>query len=536
MKAKPQGVFGRAGWRAALSLTVALLPIMYEAAMVYYPFLYAVAAYAGGRLEAVLASTLADPFAVDSLAQSFLQGALSAALSLLVGYPVGFIVGLYSFRGSSLYRALIFLPFMLPSAVVVVGFEQAYLFTPLSTLSRGLSGILAVNTFYDAPLVALLVASSLERVNPELVYAARVSGASWRTIVVEILAPQTLSAAATGALLTFIYSYLGFLVPLSIGGPRYYTSEVEVYTLLKTLFQPARAVALALLQLFPMLAAAYVALRLRVAGFEFGRLGERRALYNLTGRRLLLLPPLLAFLVFELYPLIAIGASALLYPKPLYGLRQLAESSEAGNLFVPLNTVVLNSLVYAVLATGLTLAFSAVASHYAPRARGVYGLAAFAPIAFSPVTIGLSLYLAYYGAPILDMVWPLIVLAQASVALPLSMRFMVEGLSRIPLDAVRAARTLGAGPVETFFTVEAPLSTRALVSSTAVAFAASIGEFAATSVVYTPRFTTIPLAVYSLLNLRRLHAASALALILVLIALIVYYVLFRMGEQSGDTG
>jgi thiamine transport system permease protein len=519
---------------------LAAAPAVFEVVMIYYPFVYALVSYAGQTFVQTLINIATNPLVLHSIKQSLIQGALSSAAALLVGYPVGLILGVYSFRGSSLYRSTVFLPFMIPSIVAVVAFEQAFDASPqLNFLAHGLSGIIAVNTFYNAPLVALLVASSIERLNPEMLWAARVAGSTRSKIFKKVLAPLTLSSAAGGAALAFVYSYLAFLVPLAIGGPSYYTSEVEVYVLLKSFFEPSSAVMLALLQLGAPLLISYLLIRFRRGAFSFGRLSSRAAPYRLKvePKNAVPLLALACFLVFEAYPLVSLVKNAFFGFAPLLGFKQLMRASDAGELHTPLSHVVLNSLVYSVLAVGLTLAFSLMATH---RSLGsglsdrAYEALLFAPIAFSPVTMGVSAYLAYYSAPLFNLVWPLIVMVQTAVALPLALRFTMEGLKKTPVDAVWAARTAGASAFETFFRVEIPLSYRAVASAAVIAFGASLGEFAATTVVYTPNYTTMPLAIYSLLNLRLLPAASALSTMLLALALLAYYVLFSLGGENGS--
>ena len=48
-----------------------------------------------------------------ALDNSLEQGSISAALAVAVGYPAGVFVGRYSFRGRSLLRSLLLVPFLL---------------------------------------------------------------------------------------------------------------------------------------------------------------------------------------------------------------------------------------------------------------------------------------------------------------------------------------------------------------------------------------------------------------------------------------
>ncbi len=100
--------------------------------------------------------------------------------------------------------------------------------------------------------------------------------------------------------------------------------------------------------------------------------------------------------------------------------------------------------------------------------------------------------------------WKGAALAAGVMSFPLlvrSVRLSVEGLDR---GLEQAARTLGAGPVRTFFTVSLPLILPGILTGAMLAFARSLGEFGATITFVSniPGQTqTLPLALYSLVQM-----------------------------------
>jgi molybdate transport system permease protein len=70
----------------------------------------------------------------------------------------------------------------------------------------------------------------------------------------------------------------------------------------------------------------------------------------------------------------------------------------------------------------------------------------------------------------------------------------------VDANVVAAARTLGAGPVRTFFRVVLPLARNGLVAGEALAFARGLGEFGAT-IMFAGSLQkvtqTLPLAIYA---------------------------------------
>ena len=91
-------------------------------------------------------------------------------------------------------------------------------------------------------------------------------------------------------------------------------------------------------------------------------------------------------------------------------------------------------------------------------------------------------------------------LATAVMSFPLIVRAVRLGLEHVDRGLEDAARTLGAGPFDRFFTVTLPLMSPGILAGAVTAFAAGLGEFGAviTFASNIPGETqTLPLAIYS---------------------------------------
>jgi molybdate transport system permease protein len=92
-----------------------------------------------------------------------------------------------------------------------------------------------------------------------------------------------------------------------------------------------------------------------------------------------------------------------------------------------------------------------------------------------------------------------VVAAVAFVASPLYIRQAIAAFEAVDENVVAASRTLGAGPVRTFFRVVLPLARGGLAAGEALAFARGLGEFGATIMFagsLQGRTQTLPLAIY----------------------------------------
>ena len=76
--------------------------------------------------------------------------------------------------------------------------------------------------------------------------------------------------------------------------------------------------------------------------------------------------------------------------------------------------------------------------------------------------------------------WKAVVLATAVMSFPLFVRTARVAFEEIDPRLEQAARTLGAGPWDAFFSVTLPLALRGLVAGGVLAFARALGEFGAT--------------------------------------------------------
>lgn len=134
------------------------------------------------------------------------------------------------------------------------------------------------------------------------------------------------------------------------------------------------------------------------------------------------------------------------------------------------------------------------------------------PLVMPPVVIGWGLLLLFgvrgpVGSLLQDWFGARLVfttagasLATAVMGFPLMVRAIRLSLEGVDPGLEAAARTLGAGPVDRFFTVTLPLMAPGILAGAVVAFAAGLGEFGAviTFASNIPGQTqTLPLAIYA---------------------------------------
>jgi thiamine transport system permease protein len=468
-----------------------------------------------------------------TLAFTVWQAALSTALTVLAGLPGAYLIARYQFRGKNLLRALAGVPFVMPTLVVAAAFNallgprgwinlglMALLRTdapPLSVMNT-LGAILLAHVFYNTTIVLRLVGDFWAHLDPRLVGAARVLGASraraFLTVTLPLLAPAILAAA----LLVFIFDFTSFGVILVLGGPQFATLEVEIYRQTVNLFNLPAAGALALLQLactlgftvlYTRLAARVTApLSLRPQTFAQRPLRSRRARLAaalvIGGLILLLVAPLAALALRSVTRLEVGRGEQTQTGFTLAFYRELFVNRRESIFYAPPFAAVGNSLAVAGTTVALSLALGLPAAFALARPSRLGALAdplLMLPLGTSAVTLGFGFLITFNRPPLDWRASPLLLpLAHTLVAFPFVVRALLPALRGIRPQLRRAAAALGAGPARVLREIDLPLVGRAVFVGGAFAFAISLGEFGATALIARPEFPTIPVAIYRFLG------------------------------------
>ena len=171
---------------------------------------------------------------------------------MVLGLPVAFVLHRLRFPGRDLLRALVVVPFVLPTVVVGVAFRQ--LIAPNGPLgSLGLDGtaaaIVAALVFFNISVVVRTVGAFWEAIDPRREEAAAVLGASPWQVIRTVTLPALLPGIVSAASVVFLFCATSFGVVLTMGGLRYANVETEIYLLTTQELDLTGAAALSVLQL-----------------------------------------------------------------------------------------------------------------------------------------------------------------------------------------------------------------------------------------------------------------------------------------------
>ncbi|MFI1245159.1 ABC transporter permease [Streptomyces anulatus] len=532
-------------------------------------FAYPVTAIVGRGLKAGgdwqfgrIGDVLARPDILDVLWFTTWQALASTALTLLIALPGAYVFARFDFPGKQLLRAVVTVPFVLPTVVVGTAF--------LALLGRGglldevwgvrldttVWAILLAHVFFNYAVVVRTVGGLWSQLDPRQEEAARVLGAGRFAAFRRVTLPALGPAVAAAALMVFLFTFTSFGVVQILGGPAYSTLEVEIYRQTAQLLDLPTAAVLTLVQFAAVgaiLAVHAATVRRRERALKLVDPAQTSRRPRGPGQWALLGGALLTALLLILLPLGVLversfngadgaGGSGG-YGLGYYRALQSAGSGGSSTFLVPPLEAVGNSLRYALVATLIALVVGGLAAAALTRRAGrlVRGFDALLmlPLGVSAVTVGFG-FLITLDEPPLDLrtSWILVPLAQALVGVPFVVRTMLPVLRAVDDRLREAAAVLGASPLRAWREVDLPLVRRAVLVAAGFAFAVSLGEFGATVFIARPDNPTLPVAVARLLGRSgelNYGQAMALSTILMLVCAVSLLLLERIRtDRSGE--
>ncbi|MEU6844015.1 iron ABC transporter permease [Streptomyces sp. NPDC046716] len=482
------------------------------------------------------------------------QALASTALTLLVALPGAYVFARLDFPGKQVLRAVVTVPFVLPTVVVGTAFlallGQGGLLDELwgVRLDTTVWAILLAHVFFNYAVVVRTVGGLWAQLDPRQEEAARMLGASrlaaWRKVTLPALGP----AVAAAALMVFLFTFTSFGVVQILGGPGFSTLEVEIYRQTAQIFDLPTAAVLTLVQFAAVgliLAVHAWTVRRRESALRLVDAAQTARRPRGTGQWALLGGVLASVALLVLLPLGVLVLRSFDTADGFgFGYYRALSSSDSGTFLVPPIDAIGNSLEYAVAATAIALLIGGLAAAALTRRSGrlVRGFDALLmlPLGVSAVTVGFG-FLITLDKPPLDLraSWILVPLAQALVGVPFVVRTMLPVLRAVDGRLREAAAVLGASPLRAWREVDLPMVRRALLVAAGFAFAVSLGEFGATVFIARPDNPTLPVAVARLLGRAgdlNYGQAMALSTILMLVCAVCLLLLERIRPAKATTG
>ncbi|MCI5957548.1 MAG: iron ABC transporter permease [Clostridiales bacterium] len=206
-----------------------MLPLIYLVVKAFFP--------EGGFTLETFTRLYSYPMNWSALKNTLIAAAATMVLGTVLAFPLAWLVGRTNLYGKKFFRSLFVLTYMVPPYVGAmawlrllnpnVGDMNVFLRTlfgmaadatgPINIYSLG--GLIWVLTTFYYPYAFITISRAMEKMDPTLEEASRVSGASPLKTLFTITLPMMTPSLIAGALLVFVCAASCYGIPSIIGAP-----------------------------------------------------------------------------------------------------------------------------------------------------------------------------------------------------------------------------------------------------------------------------------------------------------------------------
>ena len=534
-----------------------LLPIVYIAVKSVFP---------EGRFSLETMKRLYTyPLNLEALKNTLVASFATMILGTLIAFPLAWLVGRTDLYGRKFFRSLFVITYMVPPYVGAmawlrlmnpnVGTVNLWLRAlfhlsndpgPLNVYT--LPGMIWVLTTFYYPYAFITISRAMEKMDPSLEEASRVSGASPVKTVLTVTLPMMTPSLIAGALLVFISAASCYGIPSIIGTPgnvsTVTTRIVEYVSLGQTGMNDATALsvflmAVALLILF----VADVVLAKRQYITVSGK-SARPAIVELRRWRLpITLMVTLFAVVVVLLPFLTILTTSFKI--------DIGKSMLDGKNFTLANWSTVfsrnetlgclkNSLIFASVAATVGLAIACVMSYLLQRTRirgrSIPNFLITLGSGTPSVVIALGLIMTMRGGFGVNIYGTahIIIIAYLIKYLMMGMRTVVSAMSQIHVSLEECSQIAGASWLKTMRRVTGPLIFPSIAAGWFLIFIPSFYELSMTTLLYSTNTKTIGFQLYEYWTMTSQPMSCAMAFGILLIVVLLNFLLNRLtkGEFS----
>ncbi|WP_306600805.1 iron ABC transporter permease [Geothrix sp. 21YS21S-2] len=503
---------------------------------------------------------LAQPDTLEALRNSLVIAGGTTVFSTIIGVSFAWLVSRTDLPCKAAMKVLFLVPFMLPSFIGALAWkillsprgghinrilmDLFHLEDPVFNI-MSLGGIIAVETMYLFPFVFIQVSGALERMDPTLEEAARISGAGLFTITRRITLPLMMPSILAGSLLVALYSLAHFGVPAILGTERnIFIIPTKIYEKIYASGGNFEAIRVGTMLSSILVLSAAAILYLQGFILKSGRFqvisgkSMRPMVLKLRGLRWPLLVLCVAYIAVTV--LLPTATIFLVGTLKTYGLAFRLENMTFTNFTYILfhwdltRDAIWNSFYLSLSAALVTMLIGTLISYVLvkTRIRGKFLLEFLGVLPFSvPGTvIALGVILMWsgrFGVNLYNTAW-IIFVAYIARYMAFSLKSTSAALEQVHDSLEEAARACGASKWEAMRDIVLPLIKPGMVAAFFLIFLPALRELTTSVLLYGPHTRTIGVAIYTLNEDGETVYAAALAAIALVIIVIGQLVIKRV--------
>lgn len=503
---------------------------------------------------------LADPALWDAALNTLSTSFFGMLISLAIGGVFALSLTLCDIRGKSILSFLFMLPMMIPPQVTALSWIG--MTGPSSTLLKAIglappmgspqplysiAGIALLLGVQHAPLVYLSLRAGLLALPQDGIEAAKLSGASPRRVLFDIILPLSTPGLIAGAAISFVSNVGNFGIPAILGIPgSIFTLPTLIYSRFASFGTSTFGDIAILSTMIAIISVAGLALQERaMKGRDYRIIGlsGKAATFGLARWRVPAELALWLVLFFMLVaPLAALVASSL---APAYGV-PLNLKTATLHAYEELlyrqsvtRTAFRNSLFLATATSLCLLAVTVLTAYFLVRgkSRFMFLLSALVdiPYALPGVVISVSFVLLFaapiplLGITLYGTIW-IILLAYFSSFFAVSLKPMVSAFLQFDPSLEEAARLSGAGFWRRLTDIILPLVGPAAGASVILVFLIACNELTVSALLWSAGTQTLGVLIYNLDDSGSFDLASALSVLVVIMVIFLMLLLEILGR------
>tara|TARA_Y100000588_G_scaffold336327_1_gene377093 strand:- start:226 stop:894 length:669 start_codon:yes stop_codon:yes gene_type:complete len=216
----------------------------------------------------------------------------------------------------------------------------------------------------------------------------------------------------------------------------------------------------------------------------------------------------------------------------------------------PINLSLLTSGIATLINLPIAVLVGWLISKLSLKTKSIIETIVMLPLVLPPVVVGFALLKFFgmygFGGKLISnlfsidiaFTWIAATIAAAVMSFPLMARSIISAMESIDNRFEQVARTLGANPIQVFFTITIPLAKRGIFAGIIVGFVRALGEFGATIIFagnIDGKSQTIPLAIFTEMQLGHTNTAGQLALISAAIAIVSIFIYNWISNSPKDS-
>lgn len=483
------------------------------------------------------------------------------AASVVITFPLAWLVGRTDLPGKRIYRTVLVSSYMIPPYVGAIAWVQLlnpsvgylneifkFLFglesAPFDIYTIG--GLGWVLTLFYSPFAFITISRAMEKMDPALEEAARISGASPLRTVIDVTLPLMAPSILAGGLLVFIAAGSCFGIPAIVGMPgnvEVMTTRIVTYVYMGDAegIRDATALAASLMFLANIL---LFGMTWMMGRKDYTTISGKSTRPNIVELGKWKWP---AFCLVGAYSMISIviPLGSIVLTSLLISMSKPIELSNIGfDAWIPVITSaqymesIWNSVVYAVIAacigTVLSVFIAYLAVKTTVRGRSLPDLLVVIGGSTPSIVIALALIIAFsgnFGLNLYSSLWVLVV-AYLVKYMTMSVRTIAASLSQVHSSLEEAALNSGASWLRCCKDIIMPLIAPSIVAGWFLIFMPSFYELTMSLLLYGSETKTIGVLLYELQTYADTQNASVLSVIILLIVLAGNLILNKLSKGN----